>query len=221
MSEKKYDLSKLYKGLICGVRCKKIGGTITTKGKNRYFSVLQLNSSDRCYDIILDKTYKLFEKCSYENISKNMSDFYVCSLEPLRLSLKIDANIREMTQSEIYRLFNNMNNIKERKNNSIISNPFFIEVMKVKEKITGNLDPNLVNYYNDKLMEISKIYTESLVHNYEKIKLNPSYELEIINECLISLTNLEAEINKINEISNFSTDLLSDFDTLTEKIKKI
>lgn len=227
MFEKKYFLSSLYLGKICGIYMKD-SKTLSLKKDETRISILQFipekgygygyNIKDKSYyDIINRCDYRHIGDCDFYELKRNILNSYVYATCPLRSVLEKGDRKRKIKESKIFELFDC---IKEENNNSV-SNPFFIEVIKVREKITNNMSPELVQYYNDKLMEISKIYMQALIENYEKIKLNPNYEFEILSECLTSLASLEIEINKSNELSDFSSDLLNNFDTLTEKIKNI
>ena len=94
-----------------------------------------------------------------------------------------------------------------KKDNDIVSNEFLLEIKKVMDKIDPNMNEELKEKYKIKLSNIGNEYINSVIENYNSIKLNPSIELEILKKYLVKLCVLEEEIVKLNYRSNLESEL--------------
>ena len=112
----------------------------------------------------------------------------------------LDGNVNLLEISEDKR-------IVSKKDNKIVSNEFLLEIKKVMDKINSNMSEELQEEYKTKLSNIGNEYINSVIENYNSIKLNPSIELEILKKYLEKLGVLEEEIVKLNYRSNLESEL--------------
>lgn len=137
-------------------------------------------------------------------------------LIPLYNLLK-DKSIKSLTLYDILYLEKQLKNKYDennsgllelpKKDNDIVSNEFLLEIKKVMDKIDPNMNEELKEKYKIKLSNIGNEYINSVIENYNSIKLNPSIELEILKKYLVKLCVLEEEIVKSNYRSNLESEL--------------
>ena len=140
------------------------------------------------YNLLKDKSIKSLTLYDILYLEKQLKNKYEeNNSEPLELSKK--------------------ENGMSKKDNKIVSNEFFIEIKKVTDKINPNMSEELQEEYKTKLSNIGNEYINSVIENYNSIKLNPSIELEILKKYLEKLGVLEEEIVKSNYRSNLESEL--------------
>lgn len=140
------------------------------------------------YNLLKDKSIKSLTLYDILYLEKQLKNKYEDNnSEPLELSKK--------------------ENGMSKKDNKIVSNEFFIEIKKVTDKIDPNMNEELKKEYQTKLSNIGNEYINSVIENYNSIKLNPSIELEILKKYLEKLGVLEEEIVKLNYRSNLESEL--------------
>ena len=157
---------------------------------------------------------------------KVYSKYYMCDIKdnervaneliPLYNLLK-DKSIKSLTLYDILYLEKQLKNKYDennsgllelpKKDNDIVSNEFLLEIKKVMDKIDPNMNEELKEKYKIKLSNIGNEYINSVIENYNSIKLNPSIELEILKKYLVKLCVLEEEIVKSNYRSNLESEL--------------
>lgn len=185
------------------------------------------------YDIINNSCYIEFKTLDYFDMSNNQNLLYIMDLELLRNYLKLDANVKRISKKELITIYNQLNNLAPKKEKieetkkdvNNITNPFFIEILRLRTIITESTSDEKKDIYIKKLTKIGKDYTETLINNYEKIKYNPDYEFEILNNFLSLLSDLELEISNNNQLSDYERNLLNDFNAfqsiITEEPAKL
>ena len=189
------------------------------------FSIGKYSGRKKCFIFDTEERIKIYSKYHIYNIDDN--ERVVKKLIPLSFCLK-DKDIKAVQiddilymQQQLYNWRNYHANsleileekkVESKKDDSIVSNEFLLELKKVMDKIDPNMNEELKKEYQTKLSNIGNEYINSVVENYSSIKLNPSLELEILKEYLKKLGALEEEIVKLNYRSNLENEL--------EQIKK-
>lgn len=209
---RKYKIEDLYITIISdGYYAKdcKILSTI-----NPDFAIVKYSGWKKC--LVFDTKEKL----------KVYSKYYMCDIKdnervaneliPLYNLLK-DKSIKSLTLYDILYLEKQLKNKYDennsgllelpKKDNDIVSNEFLLEIKKVMDKIDPNMNEELKEKYKIKLSNIGNEYINSVIENYNSIKLNPSIELEILKKYLVKLCVLEEEIVKSNYRSNLESEL--------------
>ena len=83
-----------------------------------------------------------------------------------------------------------------KKDKKTVSDEFLFEIKKVMDKIDPNMNEKLKEEYKTKLSNIGNEYINSVIENYNNIKLNPSIELEILKKYL------ESELEQVKRYKN-------------------
>ena len=209
---KKYKIEDLYITLISdGYYAKdyKILSTI-----NPDFAIVKYSGWKKCLVFDTKERLKVYSKYYMCDIKDN--ERVANELIPLYNLLK-DKSIKSLTLYDILYLEKQLKNKYDennsgllelpKKDNDIVSNEFLLEIKKVMDKIDPNMNEELKEKYKIKLSNIGNEYINSVIENYNSIKLNPSIELEILKKYLVKLCVLEEEIVKSNYRSNLESEL--------------
>lgn len=215
---KKYFIDNLYIAWAGPITITYTKPRVLSIIEDEAFLTIIEKKKEKYHDLIRKTDYEIFIEKDFYYLENHLADLYIAKIQPLRLELKIDANVRTIKRSKIFELFNELNYVKESK--TVISNPFFIEVDKVREKIQDKMSVTEKELYLEKLMNIANSYTEEIINNYQNIKNNPSVELNILQKYISMLVDLESDIDKINDISSFSNSLLNDLESLNQNVKQ-
>lgn len=209
---KKYKIEDLYITIISdGYYAKdcKILSTI-----NPDFAIVKYSGWKKCLVFDTKERLKVYSKYYMCDIKDN--ERVANELIPLYNLLK-DKSIKSLTLYDILYLEKQLKNKYDennsgllelpKKDNDIVSNEFLLEIKKVMDKIDPNMNEELKEKYKIKLSNIGNEYINSVIENYNSIKLNPSIELEILKKYLEKLCVLEEEIVKSNYRSNLESEL--------------
>lgn len=209
---KKYKIEDLYITIISdGYYAKdcKILSTI-----NPDFAIVKYSGWKKCLVFDTKERLKVYSKYYMCDIKDN--ERVANELIPLYNLLK-DKSIKSLTLYDILYLEKQLKNKYDennsgllelpKKDNDIVSNEFLLEIKKVMDKIDPNMNEELKEKYKIKLSNIGNEYINSVIENYNSIKLNPSIELEILKKYLVKLCVLEEEIVKSNYRSNLESEL--------------
>lgn len=209
---KKYKIEDLYITIISdGYYAKdcKILSTI-----NPDFAIVKYSGWKKCLVFDTKERLKVYSKYYMCDIKDN--ERVANELIPLYNLLK-DKSIKSLTLYDILYLEKQLKNKYDennsgllelpKKDNDIVSNEFLLEIKKVMDKINPNMNEELKEKYKIKLSNIGNEYINSVIENYNSIKLNPSIELEILKKYLEKLCVLEEEIVKSNYRSNLESEL--------------
>ena len=209
---KKYKIEDLYITIISdGYYAKdcKILSTI-----NPDFAIVKYSGWKKCLVFDTKERLKVYSKYYMCDIKDN--ERVANELIPLYNLLK-DKSIKSLTLYDILYLEKQLKNKYDennsgllelpKKDNDIVSNEFLLEIKKVMDKINPNMSEELQEEYKTKLSNIGNEYINSVIENYNSIKLNPSIELEILKKYLEKLGVLEEEIVKSNYRSNLESEL--------------
>lgn len=215
---RKYKVEDLYATIITdGYYAKdyKILSTIEPR-----FSIVKYSGWRKCLVFDTKEKIKVYSRYSYFDIEDN--EKVAEKLMPLSFCLK-DKNVKSVSvddilymQQQLYDWLDGNVNLLEisedkrivsKKDNKIVSNEFLLEIKKVMDKINSNMSEELQEEYKTKLSNIGNEYINSVIENYNSIKLNPSIELEILKKYLEKLGVLEEEIVKLNYRSNLESEL--------------
>lgn len=209
---RKYKVEDLYITIISdGYYAKdcKILSTI-----NPDFAIVKYSGWKKCLVFDTKERLKVYSKYYMCDIKGN--ERVANELIPLYNLLK-DKSIKSLTLYDILYLEKQLRNKYDennsgllelqKKDNDIVSNEFLLEIKKVMDKIDPNMNEELKEKYKTKLSNIGNEYINSVIENYNSIKLNPSIELEILKKYLEKLGVLEEEIVKSNYRSNLESEL--------------
>lgn len=209
---RKYKIEDLYITIISdGYYAKdcKILSTI-----NPDFAIVKYSGWKKCLVFDTKERLKVYSKYYMCDIKDN--ERVANELIPLYNLLK-DKSIKSLTLYDILYLEKQLKNKYDennsgllelpKKDNDIVSNEFLLEIKKVMDKIDPNMNEELKEKYKIKLSNIGNEYINSVIENYNSIKLNPSIELEILKKYLVKLCVLEEEIVKSNYRSNLESEL--------------
>ncbi len=209
---RKYKIEDLYITIISdGYYAKdcKILSTI-----NPDFAIVKYSGWKKCLVFDTKERLKVYSKYYMCDIKDN--ERVANELIPLYNLLK-DKSIKSLTLYDILYLEKQLKNKYDennsgllelpKKDNDIVSNEFLLEIKKVMDKIDPNMNEELKEKYKIKLSNIGNEYINSVIENYNSIKLNPSIELEILKKYLEKLCVLEEEIVKSNYRSNLESEL--------------
>ena len=209
---KKYKIEDLYITIISdGYYAKdcKILSTI-----NPDFAIVKYSGWKKCLVFDTKERLKVYSKYYMCDIKDN--ERVANELIPLYNLLK-DKSIKSLTLYDILYLEKQLKNKYDennsgllelpKKDNDIVSNEFLLEIKKIMDKIDPNMNEELKEKYKIKLSNIGNEYINSVIENYNSIKLNPSIELEILKKYLVKLCVLEEEIVKSNYRSNLESEL--------------
>lgn len=209
---RKYKIEDLYITIISdGYYAKdcKILSTI-----NPDFAIVKYSGWKKCLVFDTKERIKVYSKYYICDIKDN--ERVANELIPLYNLLK-DKSIKSLTLYDILYLEKQLKNKYDennsgllelpKKDNDIVSNEFLLEIKKVMDKIDPNMNEELKEKYKIKLSNIGNEYINSVIENYNSIKLNPSIELEILKKYLEKLCVLEEEIVKSNYRSNLESEL--------------
>ena len=216
---RKYKVEDLYITIISdGYYAKdcKILSTI-----NPDFAIVKYSGWKKCLVFDTKERLKVYSKYYMCDIKDN--ERVANELIPLYNLLK-DKSIKSLTLYDILYLEKQLRNKYDennsgllelqkkengisKKDNDIVSNEFLLEIKKVMDKINPNMSEELQEEYKTKLSNIGNEYINSVIENYNSIKLNPSIELEILKKYLEKLGVLEEEIVKSNYRSNLESEL--------------
>lgn len=209
---RKYKIEDLYITIISdGYYAKdcKILSTI-----NPDFAIVKYSGWKKCLVFDTKERLKVYSKYYMCDIKDN--ERVANELIPLYNLLK-DESIKSLTLYDILYLEKQLKNKYDennsellelpKKDNDIVSNEFLLEIKKVMDKIDPNMNEELKEKYKIKLSNIGNEYINSVIENYNSIKLNPSIELEILKKYLEKLCVLEEEIVKSNYRSNLESEL--------------
>ena len=209
---RKYKIEDLYITIISdGYYAKdcKILSTI-----NPDFAIVRYSGWKKCLVFDTKERLKVYSKYYMCDIKDN--ERVANELIPLYNLLK-DKSIKSLTLYDILYLEKQLKNKYDennsgllelpKKDNDIVSNEFLLEIKKVMDKIDPNMNEELKEKYKIKLSNIGNEYINSVIENYNSIKLNPSIELEILKKYLVKLCVLEEEIVKSNYRSNLESEL--------------
>lgn len=209
---RKYKIEDLYITIISdGYYAKdcKILSTI-----NPDFAIVKYSGWKKCLVFDTKERLKVYSKYYMCDIKDN--ERVANELIPLYNLLK-DKSIKSLTLYDILYLEKQLKNKYDennsgllelpKKDNDIVSNEFLLEIKKVMDKIDPNMNEELKEKYKIKLSNIGNEYINSVIENYNSIKLNPSIELEILKKYLEKLGVLEEEIVKSNYRSNLESEL--------------
>ena len=185
-----------------------------------YLTIGKYSGGKKCFVFDTKERIKVYSRYSYFDIEDN--EKVAEKLMPLSFCLK-DKNVKSVSvddilymQQQLYDWLDGNVNLLEisedksmvsKKDNKIVSNEFFLEIKKVMDKINPNMSEELQEEYKTKLSNIGNEYINSVIENYNSIKLNPSIELEILKKYLEKLGVLEEEIVKSNYRSNLESEL--------------
>lgn len=209
---RKYKVEDLYATIITdGYYAKdyKILSTIEPR-----FSIVKYSGWRKC--LVFDTSERLRVYLRYNMYDIKNNERVANELIPLYNLLK-DKSIKSLTLYDILYLEKQLKNKYDennsgllelpKKDNDIVSNEFLLEIKKVMDKIDPNMNEELKEKYKIKLSNIGNEYINSVIENYNSIKLNPSIELEILKKYLVKLCVLEEEIVKSNYRSNLESEL--------------
>ena len=209
---RKYKIEDLYITIISdGYYAKdcKILSTI-----NPDFAIVKYSGWKKCLVFDTKERLKVYSKYYMCDIKDN--ERVANELIPLYNLLK-DKSIKSLTLYDILYLEKQLKNKYDennsgllelpKKDNDIVSNEFLLEIKKIMDKIDPNMNEELKEKYKIKLSNIGNEYINSVIENYNSIKLNPSIELEILKKYLVKLCVLEEEIVKSNYRSNLESEL--------------
>lgn len=209
---RKYKVEDLYATIITdGYYAKdyKILSTIEPR-----FSIVKYSGWRKC--LVFDTSERLRVYSKYYMCDIKDNERVANELIPLYNLLK-DKSIKSLTLYDILYLEKQLKNKYDennsgllelpKKDNDIVSNEFLLEIKKVMDKIDPNMNEELKEKYKIKLSNIGNEYINSVIENYNSIKLNPSIELEILKKYLVKLCVLEEEIVKSNYRSNLESEL--------------
>ena len=186
-----------------------------------YLTIGKYSGGKKCFVFDTKERIKVYSR--YCDLFINFDEKVAVKLNPLSFCLK-DKSIKFLTLPDILYLDEQLacwsveddceplevpenQKMKSKKDDSIISNEFFLEIKKVMEKINPDMNEDLKEEYKTKLSNIGNEYINSIIENYSSIKLNPSLELEILKKHLEKLAALEDEIIKSNYRSNLESEL--------------
>ena len=209
---RKYKVEDLYATIITdGYYAKdyKILSTIEPR-----FSIVKYSGWRKCLVFDTSERLRVYSRYNMYDIKNN--ERVANELIPLYNLLK-DKSIKSLTLYDILYLEKQLKNKYDennsgllelpKKDNDIVSNEFLLEIKKVMDKIDPNMNEELKEKYKIKLSNIGNEYINSVIENYNSIKLNPSIELEILKKYLEKLCVLEEEIVKSNYRSNLESEL--------------
>lgn len=209
---RKYKVEDLYATIITdGYYAKdyKILSTIEPR-----FSIVKYSGWRKCLVFDTSERLRVYSRYNMYDIKNN--ERVANELIPLYNLLK-DKSIKSLTLYDILYLEKQLKNKYDennsgllelpKKDNDIVSNEFLLEIKKVMDKIDPNMNEELKEKYKIKLSNIGNEYINSVIENYNSIKLNPSIELEILKKYLVKLCVLEEEIVKSNYRSNLESEL--------------
>ena len=209
---RKYKVEDLYATIITdGYYAKdyKILSTIEPR-----FSIVKYLGWRKCLVFDTSERLRVYSRYNMYDIKDN--ERVANELIPLYNLLK-DKSIKSLTLYDILYLEKQLKNKYDennsgllelpKKDNDIVSNEFLLEIKKVMDKIDPNMNEELKEKYKIKLSNIGNEYINSVIENYNSIKLNPSIELEILKKYLVKLCVLEEEIVKSNYRSNLESEL--------------
>ena len=209
---RKYKVEDLYATIITdGYYAKdyKILSTIEPR-----FSIVKYLGWRKCLVFDTSERLRVYSRYNMYDIKDN--ERVANELIPLYNLLK-DKSIKSLTLYDILYLEKQLKNKYDennsgllelpKKDNDIVSNEFLLEIKKVMDKIDPNMNEELKEKYKIKLSNIGNEYINSVIENYNSIKLNPSIELEILKKYLEKLCVLEEEIVKSNYRSNLESEL--------------
>ncbi|CDD29310.1 unknown [Clostridium sp. CAG:433] len=181
---------------------------------NPDFAIVKYSGWKKCLVFDTKERLKVYSKYYMCDIKDN--ERVANELIPLYNLLK-DKSIKSLTLYDILYLEKQLKNKYDennsgllelpKKDNDIVSNEFLLEIKKVMDKIDPNMNEELKEKYKIKLSNIGNEYINSVIENYNSIKLNPSIELEILKKYLVKLCVLEEEIVKLNYRSNLESEL--------------
>ena len=181
---------------------------------NPDFAIVKYSGWKKCLVFDTKERLKVYSKYYMCDIKDN--ERVANELIPLYNLLK-DKSIKSLTLYDILYLEKQLKNKYDennsgllelpKKDNDIVSNEFLLEIKKVMDKIDPNMNEELKEKYKIKLSNIGNEYINSVIENYNSIKLNPSIELEILKKYLVKLCVLEEEIVKFNYRSNLESEL--------------
>lgn len=181
---------------------------------NPDFAIVKYSGWKKCLVFDTKERLKVYSKYYMCDIKDN--ERVANELIPLYNLLK-DKSIKSLTLYDILYLEKQLKNKYDennsgllelpKKDNDIVSNEFLLEIKKVMDKIDPNMNEELKEKYKIKLSNIGNEYINSVIENYNSIKLNPSIELEILKKYLKKLGVLEEEIIKLNYRSNLESEL--------------
>lgn len=216
---RKYKVEDLYVALISDYHYSMYHNYYVIKP---YYTIVKYTGFDCCHVILTDENIFIRYK---HDCSKFLSfEKVIIKLYPLSLSLE-DKNVNKINNDDVYFIQEQLNNGKTKslnlskkdlnkkqkyfkyKKKIAISNGFLLEIKKVMDKINPNMSEELQEEYKTKLSNIGNEYINSVIENYNSIKLNPSIELEILKKYLEKLGVLEEEIVKSNYRSNLEREL--------------
>ena len=209
---RKYKVEDLYATIITdGYYAKdyKILSTIEPR-----FSIVKYLGWRKCLVFDTSERLRVYSRYNMYDIKNN--ERVANELIPLYNLLK-DKSIKSLTLYDILYLEKQLKNKYDennsgllelpKKDNDIVSNEFLLEIKKVMDKIDPNMNEELKEKYKIKLSNIGNEYINSVIENYNSIKLNPSIELEILKKYLEKPCVLEEEIVKSNYRSNLESEL--------------
>lgn len=209
---RKYKVEDLYATIITdGYYAKdyKILSTIEPR-----FSIVKYSGWRKCLVFDTSERLRVYSRYNMYDIKNN--ERVANELIPLYNLLK-DKSIKSLTLYDILYLEKQLKNKYDennsgllelpKKDNDIVSNEFLLEIKKVMDKIDPNMNEELKEKYKIKLSNIGNEYINSVIENYNSIKLNPSIELKILKKYLVKLCVLEEEIVKSNYRSNLESEL--------------
>ena len=209
---RKYKVEDLYATIITdGYYAKdyKILSTIEPR-----FSIVKYLGWRKCLVFDTSERLRVYSRYNMYDIKDN--ERVANELIPLYNLLK-DKSIKSLTLYDILYLEKQLKNKYDennsgllelpKKDNDIVSNEFLLEIKKVMDKIDPNMNEELKEKYKIKLSNIGNEYINSVIENYNSIKLNPSIELEILKKYLVKLCVLEEKIVKSNYRSNLESEL--------------
>lgn len=209
---RKYNVGDLYVVDIEGFR---------SRSMEPYLTIGKYSGGKKCFVFDTKERIKVYSR--YCRLDIEFNEKVAVKLIPLSFCLK-DKSIKFLTLPDILCLDEQLicwsveddcellevpesQKMKSKKDDSIVSNEFFLEIKKVMEKINPDMNEDLKEEYKTKLSNIGNEYINSIIENYSSIKLNPSLELEILKKHLEKLAALEDEIIKSNYRSNLESEL--------------
>ena len=215
---RKYNIGDLYVVNISDRN--NIEGYYSRSTVEPYLTIGKYSGGKKCFVFDTKERIKVYSRYFYFDIEDN--EKVAEKLMPLSFCLK-DKNVKSVSvddilymQQQLYDWFDGDVNLLEisedksmvsKKDNKIVSNEFLLEIKKVMDKIDPNMNEELKKEYQTKLSNIGNEYINSVIENYNSIKLNPSIELEILKKYLEKLGVLEEEIVKLNYRSNLESEL--------------
>lgn len=215
---RKYNIGDLYVVNISDRN--NIEGYYSRSTVEPYLTIGKYSGGKKCFVFDTKERIKVYSRYFYFDIEDN--EKVAEKLMPLSFCLK-DKNVKSVSvddilymQQQLYDWFDGDVNLLEisedksmvsKKDNKIVSNEFLLEIKKVMDKINPNMSEELQEEYKTKLSNIGNEYINSVIENYNSIKLNSSIELEILKKYLEKLGVLEEEIVKLNYRSNLESEL--------------